>query len=107
MPIHCPSDGAFVAWKKLKNDLVAKLMIPEDARRSSATTNKCRADKAVVLGIYGKNGKEYDSGVSSYDNAFVYTVGKTVIADKYDDDRWNECSNGIHFFVTREEAERY
>lgn len=22
-------------------------------------------------------------------------------------DRWNECSNGIHFFMTRREAELY
>jgi len=30
-----------------------------------------------------------------------------VRCDKWDDDRWNECSGGIHFFLTRAEAEAY
>ena len=25
----------------------------------------------------------------------------------FDDDRWNECSTGIHFFITRDEAVMY
>ena len=35
----------------------------------------------------------------------MYEVGKEVVADSFDDDRWNECSHGIHFFITRNEAE--
>ena len=47
IPLECPSDGAFVGWKKVNNILI-KLEIPADAKRSSATTKKCRCDKARV-----------------------------------------------------------
>lgn len=36
-----------------------------------------------------------------------YIVGKIVRPDKWDTDRWNECSHGIHFFITEEEAKAY
>ena len=103
----CPSDGAFTAWKKLHNGAIAKLLIPEDAKRSSATGRKCRSDKAVVLAIYDKNGESIESETSARTPGFRYTVGETVTPDSFDDNRWNECSNGIHFFITRTEAEEY
>lgn len=105
--LQCPEEGSFIAWKKLARDSVAKLLIPEDAKRSSGTTRKCRASKAVVLAIYDKNGKETSEGKSRYYADFFYRVGETIYADSWDEDRWNECSNGIHFFVTRKEAEEY
>ena len=106
-PIACPSDGEFTAWKKLNNGAIAKLLIPEDARRFSATGRKCRCDKAIVLAIYDKSGKEIDRETSNRTPAFVYKVGETVVPDSFDENRWNECSNGIHFFITRQEAEDY
>ena len=36
-PLECPSEGSFIGWKKI-NKILIKLEIPEDARRSSATT---------------------------------------------------------------------
>lgn len=104
---QCPEEDSFTAWKKLANDDVAKLLIPEDAKRSSATSRKCRASKAVVLAIYNKRGEEISEGRSRYDSEFIYRVGETVYPDKWDEDRWNECSSGIHFFLTRREAEEY
>ena len=103
----CPSDGAFTAWKKLHNGAIAKLLIPEDAKRSSATGRKCRCDKAIVLAIYDKNGESIESETSARTPGFVYKVGETVTPDSFDNNRWNECSNGIHFFITRTEAEEY
>ncbi len=35
----------------------------------------------------------------------VYEEGKEVRADSYDDDWRVECSHGIHWFLTRKEAE--
>lgn len=104
--LQCPEEGSFIAWKKLLGDEIAKLLIPEDAKRSSATTRKCRASKAVVLAIY-RNGEEISEGRSEHDYDFVYRVGETVYPDHWDEDRWNECSNGIHFFITRKEAEEF
>ena len=44
-----PEEGSFIAFKKLQGGIICKLLIPEDAKRSSATTRKCRASKAIVL----------------------------------------------------------
>ena len=105
--LQCPEEGGFIAWKKLIDNKVAKLFIPEDAKRSSATTRKCRASKAIVMAIYNKTGEKISEGRSKIDNKFIYQVGETVHSNRWDEDRWNECSNGIHFFMTRNEAEKY
>ena len=105
----CP-DGEFIAWKKLAQGKIAKLKIPAHAKRSSATTLKCRSSEAIVLAIYEKVKDEWVnvySGYSNHDNNFKYEVGKTVKVDNFDEDRWNECSSGIHFFISREMAEQY
>ena len=108
--IACPSDGEFVGWKKAWHDdelVIIKLRVLEDAKRSSSTGRKCRCDKAKVLGIYGLDGKEYDDAHSDHDASFIYKVGETVVSDAFDENRFAECSNGIHFFISRTEAEEY
>ena len=115
---------------------IAKLLIPEDARRSCALGSKCRCDKATVLAIYpikhidiGENDSNKDDDfyyIDTYQksiergyiksnnrNIFVspfsyylgydfveYRVGRGVSVDDFDDNRYIECSNGIHFFLT-------
>lgn len=37
----------------------------------------------------------------------TFNAGKIVRPDKYDSDPRVECTHGIHFFLTREEAEAY
>ena len=104
----CPSDGAFTGWKQCRDGIIAKLLIPEQAKRSNATGRKCRASEAVVMALYDEDGNEVDKAVSQHDADFVYRVGKTVKpTTTFDENRWTECAPGIHFFVTREEAERY
>lgn len=105
--LQCPEEGSFVAYKKLRGGAIAKLFIPEDAKRSSATSRKCRASKATILAIYYQDGEEISEGRSTHDIEFIYRVGETVYPDSWDEDRWNECSSGIHFFITRKEAEEY
>ena len=108
LPIACPDTGEFTAWKKCAGSTIVKLLIPADAKRSSATGRKCRASKAVVIAVYDKDGNEIDSAVSNYYNTFVYHKGETVEpVNGFDDNRWNECAPGIHFFITRKEAENY
>ena len=104
----CPSDGAFVGWKKCRGNLIVKLLIPEDARRLSGTGRKCRCDKAKVLEIQTMDGKPTGTTAhSNYCYNFVYTIGETVVPDVFCTDRWQECGGGIHFFITREEAVQY
>ena len=107
IPLNCPSDGAFVGWKKVDGKLI-KLLIPEDAKRSSATTMKCRCDKAKVLAITSLDGtKQYDSVLNTNYTFTEYKVGEMVYPDKFDDNRWDECSNGIHFFINKQDAINY
>lgn len=107
--IVCPEKGSFIAFKKVKDDYIVELLIPEDARRCSATSNKCRCDKAKVLSITKLNGTSdgVDTVYSKYDETFVYKIGEIVEVKDFDDNRWNECSTGIHFFITRQEAVNY
>ena len=108
IPLSCPSEGAFVAWKKVEGKYLVKLQIPEDARRSSATTRKCRCDKAMVIEITSLDGnKHYDEVTNNRYNETIYKVGEFVYPDSFDENRWNECSNGIHFFVNKEDAINY
>ena len=103
----CPEEGSFIGYKKA-NDCIVKLLILEDAKRSSATTVKCRCSKAKVLEIREiQTDKLLDSVPSDYDRDFVYKVGEVVSVDNFDEDRWSECSTGIHFFVSRENALSY
>ena len=109
IPLACPSDGAFIGWKKV-NKCIVKLLIPEDAKRSSATTNKCRCDKAKVLEITSMETNERLVEITNTNTEYahcVYKVGEMVYPDSFNDDRWDECSHGIHFFINRQEAVEY
>ena len=108
LPISCPDTGAFTAWKKARGYIV-QLEIPAEAKRVSATTRKCRCNMAKVVAIQNIDGTDSDlrEVCSGYDHNFIYKVGETVTVDRFDDNRWNECSNGIHFFITRQEAVEY
>lgn len=101
------AEGQLIVYKKLSGDAIATLRIPAEAKRSNATGRKCRAEYAEVVAIQDVNGKEHQEGVSKRDSSFCYRVGETVRADEWCDDRWQECAGGIHFFLTRYEAENY
>ena len=105
--LQCPEKGSFIGYKKSRGKIV-ELLITEDSKRSNATTRKCRCSKAKVLSITNvSNTKEYDKVASDYDKNFIYRVGEIVEVKDFDEDRWVECSTGIHFFLTRDEAVRY
>ncbi len=97
-PLGQPVEG----WKKCIGGILVHLRVPADARRSNATTRKCRAERVEVLEVIGAKG-----GVSWYNGITVYRTGETVHADGWDEDRWVECGHGIHFFLTRGEAESW
>ena len=106
-PLQCPEEGAYIAYKKA-GGLIVKLEITEDALRSSATSRKCRASKAKVLSITDADGNPAgDQVCSDHDKNFVYKVGEIVEVLDFDTNRWNECSAGIHHFITRAEAVKY
>ena len=106
-PLSCPETGAFIGWKRCGKYIV-KLRIAEDAKRSSAYGRKCRCSKAKVLAIEPIEGEaDIKEIASDRDSNFIYRVGEMVEVPDFDDNRWNECSTGIHFFITRREAVEY
>ena len=108
VPSYLP-EGEFIAWKKLSDDLIVKLKILADSKRSRSTGDKCRCDKALVLEFQNIDGSKSEE--TTFTNCThtkcIYTVGQVVYADKWDDNRWNECSYGIHFFIDRQSAVNY
>ena len=105
LTINCPEEGEFIGYKKAKNGVIVKLLIMEDSKRSSATTYKCRASKVMTLEIDGGLQQEIQTAHSNSD--LLYRVGKVIEISDFDENRWNECSTGIHFFMSREMAKNY
>ena len=108
IPYACPDFGIFIGFKKASGYIVV-LEIPEDAKRLSGTGRKCRCNKAKVLEIQNIDGTKANVTEirSDYDKNFIYKVGKIVTVHNFCEDRWSECSAGIHFFINRQEAVNY
>lgn len=90
---------------------IAKLTIPMEAHCAIYKGDKCRASKAYVEEIYDPFKKRYYAfGISCVWNRFTsfsYEVGEYAIADNFDENLYAVCTNGIHFFLTEEEAIDY
>ena len=114
-PLNLP-EGEFIAYKKVytshdtsKMPYIVKLKILADSKRSRATSHKCRCDKALVLEIQDIDGNKLDLTeiTNFYYSHCTYKVGEIVYADGWDENRWEECTNGIHFFLDRQMAVDY
>ena len=109
-----PLGQSFIAWKKVRDssyyDIVLKLEIPADSPRvSTFISRKCRAKSAKVLEAFTVSRKAVvrTDFRSLRDSRFIYRVGETVEVSDFNDDIRVECTQGIHFFETRGEAEEY
>lgn len=106
--MRCPEEGAFIGYKKCQEDRIVQLLIPADAQRSSATWNTCRCSKAKVLSIKSIDKRySFSEAVATITDDFVYRLGEWVEADSFDPNRWHDASNGIHFWMTWDEAINY
>jgi len=95
--------------------VIVELEIPEGAERYQGSYKryelKCRADMAYVKSItyFDGTGVPDTEVVTSFmDNEFRYIKG-SVVYPKYgfSDSYYGACASGIHFFMTRKQAERY
>lgn len=114
-PMKCPETGVFTAWKKAwifneKDDTndyaIVELEVPADAKRlNSGFSNKCRCDKALVKRITSlTDGTDYQEAVSDYGGSTVYRVGEMVFPDEFSENPFDDCTHGIHFYMSREAA---
>ena len=94
-------EGQLIGWKKCRDDVIVKLSIPADAKRSHAFGRKCRAEFADVLEVFG------DKAISMHDGNTEYIAGQRVTPDAWCDDWTQECASGIHFYISRIEAENH
>ena len=87
---------------------IVELIIPKGAIVFSINNGKCRTNKVEVVAIKNMdNGNACKSAFSSYNTTFTYFEGQKIEIDNFDC-RYNiECASGIHFFRTKEEAEKY
>jgi hypothetical protein len=100
-----PEEGSFVGWKKVRCGSVLKLEILVGAKRTSSLIGrKCRASKVRVLEAFGVKADQTEFH-SCHDADFVYRLGEIAEAPNYCGDIRVECTGGIHFFMTRKEAE--
>ena len=90
-----------IGWKKCKGGVIVKLEIPRGAIVFSINNHKCRTDKAIVKEIFGA-----DRAFSMY-KYFSYYVGDKIEVYNFNCEYNIECTEGIHFFRTRKEAENY
>ena len=128
-PLACPEEGEFIGYKAVKEIFeedtgimypckwkyrILELLIPADAKRSSALTNKCRCSKALPIELYDLDGNvietnnRLEASYKSFSSThFVYSLGRMAYPDSWDENRYNECSHGIHFFMSFKEAVEY
>ena len=95
-------EGTLIGWKKLERGVIAKLEIPAEARRSHAFGRKCRAEYVKCLEVIGA-----EFGVSMHDETTQYRAGEIIKPHLFDENWQEECAGGIHFYITREEAEAH
>ena len=94
-------EGDVIGWKKLFDGTICKLMISSNVKRTSSLIGrKCRAESALVLEGEGIS-------LTKQFKYINYIKGKKVLPDSYDSDIRVECSHGIHFFITKSEAEQF
>ena len=107
LPDYQLCDGDLIVWKKGRTKdgfCLIKLLIPKEAKRTASLVGrKCRDEYADVLEITGVD----ECDCWNDDFKLKYKVGERVYPDKYDDDPRVECTSGIHFFLTRKEAEEF
>lgn len=100
--------GAFLAYKKCLDDRLVTLLIPKEAKRTSATMQCCRTNKAKVLKITDfLEIESFNEAWSFVDENFCYKVGEWVEVKDFNEDRWFDSTTGIHFWLTKEDAIKY
>ena len=93
---------SMIGYKKSDEGKIITLETPIGAKVFSINNNKRRTNKAKVIDMQGETELS-----SMYNTNFKYHVGDEIEITNFDE-RYNvECGAGVHFFLTREEAEKY
>lgn len=91
-------------------DAITELLVPKNAMiiKPYDGGGKYRCNVVEVLSIRSIKGSRYfDRGHSIRNSSFVYEIGKRKRVFLMDRNPFFVCGRGIHFFLTRKEAEEY
>ena len=110
IPLHqmqiVPSSGSFFGFKKTAEGAIIRLLIPASAKRVGGVVGrKCRASEVFIESVL--DGRTETEFTSTHDSTFRYKLRTWVKPDKFNDSPFVECSYGIHFFITEQEAREY
>lgn len=94
---------SMIGYKKCADDVIVTLEIPKGAIVFSINNYSCRTNKAKVIEI--SNGETIVN--SKYFENFSYELGKEIEIEDFGLMYDVDDAPGIHFFKTREEAEKY
>lgn len=92
---------SIIGYKKCQNGIIVTLEIPRGAVVFSINDKKCRTNKVKVIDIDGA-----DRAFAEY-NGMSYYIGDEITVYNFNCQYSVECGSGIHFFKTKEEAEKY
>jgi len=100
-------EKSMIGYKKCSGNRIVKLRIPKGAIVFSINNTDCRTNKVKVISITDSEGNSYEEAISVYDSKFIYKVGDVIKPDSFSLMYNVDCTSGIHFFKTKEEAEKY
>ena len=89
-------------YKKTREDVVITAEIPAGSIVFSINGKKCRTNRAKIIDMGG-----YDVLHSSYKIDFEYKLNQEIVIEDFNLMYNVECASGFHFFMTKEEAEKY
>ena len=93
---------SMIGYKKSDEGKIITLEIPIGAKVFSINNNKRRTNKVKVIDMQG------ETELSSWHNTnFKYHVGDEIDIEDFNENYNVECAEGVHFFLTRKEAENY
>lgn len=119
IPQMIPDTGSFIGWKRVQmgdhkghwpGSVIAKLLIPEDARRLTLPDGQCRASKVKVLELQRIDGTILPpeaEALSLKDGKTRWRAGETVEAKDFSSELYNEWTPGIYFYLDRRCAVEY
>lgn len=93
----------------LDHHIIADLIIPSDSKKLMVMSDlQARCDKCIVDHFEDLKGNILQNVISvdhfSNFGTINYTVGKVTECDEFDDNHFNSCTHGIHFFLNKKDA---
>lgn len=102
-------NGDMVVWKLLQDGVIARLLVPEAARRIAIGYDwrQLKCEYVKVLSVRNSRGREIREGVSMADPNLIFRIGETVYPDSYTHEVRKEPSPGIYCYFSEMQAREH